>query len=83
MIVSLSVQAQDIALVPPETDEGYTVMQAFTKRHSTRDYILNDMSKSIPHFHTTQPLPEGNLIEIRMETRLQEDNCSLHCNTDG
>lgn len=44
MIVSLSVQAQDIAFVTPETYEGCTVMQAFTKRHSTREFDRKELS---------------------------------------
>lgn len=44
MIFALSVLAQDIALITPETDAGCTVMQAFAQRRSTREFDSKELS---------------------------------------
>lgn len=38
MMAALGVQAQDIALITPETGAGCNVMQAFAQRRSTREF---------------------------------------------
>ncbi|MDE6079305.1 MAG: SagB/ThcOx family dehydrogenase [Duncaniella sp.] len=38
MLAALGVQAQDIALITPETGAGSNVMQAFAQRRSTREF---------------------------------------------
>ena len=42
--IAFSVQAQDIALITPETGAGCNVMQAFNKRRSTREFDSNELS---------------------------------------
>lgn len=45
MMAALGIQAQDIALVKPETDKGVSVMQAFSQRRSTREFSTKELSQ--------------------------------------
>lgn len=41
---AMAMQAQDIALVAPQTDKGANVMQAFNQRRSTREFSTKELS---------------------------------------
>ena len=63
MMAALGVQAQDIALITPETGAGCNVMQAFAQRRSTREFD--------PKALTTQEM--SNLLWATMGVNSQDN----------